>query len=147
MRHAEASLTQSLDGSDRGRILTKRGLAQGIAMGKALRSQEVKPELILCSPYHRTSETASLISEHSGIKVVCTAHWLASGMFYTTALEELAVYREFTSIAIVGHQPDLGYLLEYLSSEHTTFAVEQGSMFKTHGSLSRGKCVVQRILP
>jgi phosphohistidine phosphatase len=40
--------------------------------------------------------------------------WLACGMHPEEALHELAGFREFKRVAIVGHEPDFSSLIEWL---------------------------------
>lgn len=119
IRHAQATF-QSIDGTDRGRTLADEGLLQAVKLGKFMKDNGIKPDLILCSPYRRTLETAHLIAEYGKIEPVQSENWLEAGMTPESALAELQAFKSFESIIIVGHQPDLGYLLEMLSDDHAT---------------------------
>ena len=135
-------MSHSVDNSDKGRTLTDAGLLQAVRIGEYIQARGEKPDLILCSPYRRTLETAHLIAEYAEVEVVEAVPWLASGMNADTALEELQAYKSFESIAIVGHQPDLGYVLESFSAEGEVFEVEQGAVFEAKGELlEKGFCI------
>jgi len=66
VRHAQAD-AELPDRSDWDRPLTRRGLADAAEMSKRLRSQRLKPELILCSPALRTRQTAEAFSKSFGL--------------------------------------------------------------------------------
>ena len=144
IRHAQAS-SNSLDGADKGRILTDEGLLQAVKLGKYFLSSEDRPELILCSPYRRTLETAHLIAEYGNLDNPQEESWLAAGMHPETALAELQVYKEFRSIILIGHQPDLSYLIERLDVVRKLVDVEVASLHQFTGEPKEAGGIFKKI--
>lgn len=134
IRHAQATY-QSIDDTDKGRILADEGLVQAVKVGKYLKLMGMHPDLILTSPYRRTIETAHLISEYGDIATVQTEEWLASGMSPDTAITELSAYKSFNSVVVIGHQPDLGYLIEKLDATQSEVEVPVASVHHFVGDL------------
>lgn len=62
VRHAQAD-AQMPDQSDWERPLTRKGLSDAAEMAKRLKSQRLKPDLILCSPSLRTRQTAQAFAK------------------------------------------------------------------------------------
>ncbi|MBF0176811.1 MAG: histidine phosphatase family protein [Magnetococcales bacterium] len=115
MRHAKSDWgTQA--GTDFDRPLSKRGWRDAPRMGRWLRSQQVTPDHIVCSPARRARQT---------VTEVCTAlemdpggiHWHSD--IYEAGVEELLRVLAKTPPAVacvllVGHNPGLEMLLTYL---------------------------------
>ena len=78
-------------------------------MGAFCKRRGIKPNLVLTSPFKRAVQTAQLVAAPLGL-MPQTAGFLASGMDPENALMELGTYKQFASVMIVGHQPDLGLL-------------------------------------
>ena len=62
VRHAQAD-AQMPDQSDWERPLTRRGLGDAAEMSKRLKSQRLKPDIILCSPALRTRQTTEIFAK------------------------------------------------------------------------------------
>jgi ribonuclease H / adenosylcobalamin/alpha-ribazole phosphatase len=80
VRHGETRLTperrfSGSDGSNPG--LTEKGFKQARKMAKEIASR--KPDVLIASPMKRTQETASEISNLTGLKIVSDKKWLESG--------------------------------------------------------------------
>ena len=110
LRHAEAVDRAATDAA---RELTPRGLDQARAVGAFCQRHDLAPDLVLTSPYRRAIQTAELFAAAFG-QTPQPAPFLASGMRVATALDELLAYQRFSSLMIVGHQPDLGDLIAAL---------------------------------
>ena len=106
LRHAEA-VDQAP--SDAARELTAQGLEQARTVGAFCQRHALKPDLVLTSPFRRAVQTAEPVADALG-QSPQTVAFLASGMTPATALSELRAYQRFTSVMLVGHQPDLGVL-------------------------------------
>ncbi len=106
LRHAEASDRAP---SDAARELTALGSEQAQNVGAFCKRRGIKPSLVLTSPFKRAVQTASLAAAPLGLTPQTTP-FLASGMTTEDALFELTAYKQFASVMIVGHQPDLGQL-------------------------------------
>ncbi|MGC3990812.1 MAG: histidine phosphatase family protein [Chthoniobacteraceae bacterium] len=107
LRHAEAEPHRATDFS---RALTEKGEAQACKVGKFCLRNELIPELILSSPLVRAEQTARLAANEMNDAEVLIAPWLASGMQPETALVELAAFTKFSSVMLVGHEPDFSML-------------------------------------
>lgn len=111
IRHAQA---ESYRFDDEARVLTEKGELQARSVGQFLHSQKLVPDITLASPLIRSKQTAELLCEQCGVDSPIIEPWLACGMRPNRAAAELKVYAEFERVAIVGHEPDLSYLAEWL---------------------------------
>jgi len=107
LRHAEAEPYRATDFS---RALTEKGEMQARKVGKFCAGNELLPELILSSPLLRAEQTAKLAAQEMNGPEVTIERWLASGMQPEIALSELAVLNRFSSVMLVGHEPDFSLL-------------------------------------
>jgi phosphohistidine phosphatase SixA len=58
-----------------------------------------------------------------------TQGWLASGMNPETALAELAAFRDFKRVAMVGHEPDFSTLIQWvLGAQGGSIEVKKGAI-------------------
>jgi phosphohistidine phosphatase len=112
LRHGKAE-DRNLE-SDRIRALVEAGYRQARQAGELLKSSGGLPDIVLTSPVLRAHQTAEVFCEAAGIPGPVTQAWLACGMDPETALSELKAYREFSRVAIVGHEPDFSELLQWL---------------------------------
>lgn len=106
LRHAEAEPTAFTDADRR---LTDVGREQAERVGRFCQSHDLRPELVVSSPFHRAVETAQPVSAALGVECVVDG-FLASGMHPEDGLRELQAYRRSRGVMLVGHQPDLGLL-------------------------------------
>ena len=108
LRHADAEEVRT---SDSARLLTAKGIGQARTVGQFCVRKQLRPALLLTSPYRRALQTAEIVAEvlqmEGGAQ---TEGFLASGMDPETALTELQAFGWAQSVMIVGHQPDLGTL-------------------------------------
>lgn len=116
LRHGEAESPPT--GRDLDRALTERGQRQANVIGRSL-CKHGRPELIVSSPAARARETS---------EIICTAmqHALSSVQWehriYDASLDTLLeLLAGFVCVAdpvlIVGHNPGLSYLLDYLCDD------------------------------
>lgn len=110
IRHATARALELPDG-DFVRHLGEKGHEQARRAGRFLRKHDLIPEVLLTSPVIRAKETADLLAEE-GCPKPTIEPWLECGMRPERALEELKAYRDFSRVAIVGHEPDFSALVE-----------------------------------
>ena len=113
IRHAKAE-DQSASGTDFDRALVEKGFAQSRRLGGFLKRIERRPDVVLTSPLVRARETAETLCEAAGMPGPVTQGWLACGMDPETAIRELVAFSDFERVAIVGHEPDLSSLIEWL---------------------------------
>jgi phosphohistidine phosphatase len=111
IRHAEAQqLGQKNNFTDEKRALTSDGkdrMRDGI---KGLRKLGVEPGLVLTSPLTRAVETAEIVAAGLGLpkKEIVQTDNLKPGAQSDALLAEIKKHAEEESMALVGHEPDLG---------------------------------------
>ena len=110
LRHADAVTSAP---SDDLRTLSDKGRAQAKRIGRFCLEHELKPDLILTSPFRRAEETARLVASELECEPT-VAGFLAPGMSPTTAFEALQAYMRLDSVMLVGHEPDLSMLASRL---------------------------------
>lgn len=113
LRHGKAQ-DHGHPGGDGARALVERGREQAIGAAEVLQRSGRLPELVLTSPVLRAVETAEAFCKAAGIDQPIEQRWLACGMTPETAVEELRGYSKFRRVMLVGHEPDLSSLVEYL---------------------------------
>jgi phosphohistidine phosphatase len=127
LRHGKAE--DSNPGGDFARALVEKGRRQAREAGTLLKSSGLLPEIVLTSPLVRARQTAEEFCEAAGIPGPVVQPWLASGMAPQTTLAELVGFREFSRVAIVGHEPDLSTLLQWVLGTHgSAIEVKKGTI-------------------
>ncbi len=106
-------------GADRDRALTERGLSKLRAQVAGLARLAMRPDVLFTSPYARAQQTAALLAPAWDLAAE-TDEALAPGASLAD-VRELAARCKERSFAIVGHQPDLGVLLEELTGARVRF--------------------------
>jgi phosphohistidine phosphatase len=109
VRHAIAEEPSST-GRDADRALTREGEAKMRRIAQGLRALEVRLDLILTSPYRRAAETAEVLAAALGGVERRALEELAAAGDTGALLAALRPYRQVEALALVGHQPDLGYV-------------------------------------
>jgi phosphohistidine phosphatase len=119
IRHASAeepgnsSMLRDFD-----RDLTSRGIMESARMGNFLHSKNFKFDGFLSSPAVRAKETAKIISEQ--LKMDSEAVRIEESLYgggagaYLTLINALT--EDLTTVAILGHNPDISFFADYLSS-------------------------------
>lgn len=121
LRHAEA---EAKIVSDHERRLTAHGYEQAKRVGRFCSERKIFPEIILTSPVVRAKQTAAeffgVVKKGELIEVP----WMACGMDSEVALKELHAYKNFQSVMIVGHEPDLSCLIATLLGLKNNFSFD-----------------------
>lgn len=112
LRHGKAE-NSNPDG-DFSRCLVEKGREQARRAARNLKNAGLLPEIVLTSPLLRARQTADEFCLTAEIPGAVIQGWLASGMSPQTAMTELAAFRDFKRIAIVGHEPDFSLLVEWI---------------------------------
>jgi phosphohistidine phosphatase len=117
-RHAKSSW-KNPDLTDFERPLNKRGKLNAPFMGKLLRKEGVKPELIISSPAKRAFVTAKLVANELGYP---EKKIKKDDRIYDNYLNSLLkvikeVEDKVLKLMIFGHNPAFTELVEYLSGE------------------------------
>jgi phosphohistidine phosphatase len=112
LRHAHAGDSTTWDGPDERRPLTKRGRHQAQRLGRFLVASGTRPDVIVSSPKVRALQTAELIAEAFGMDVHLDLR-LGDG-FQLTQLERIVLDTDVAAPMLVGHDPDLSFVLSEL---------------------------------
>jgi phosphohistidine phosphatase len=120
VRHAKAE-PQSAGLSDFDRQLNNTGIQEATKMGKLLSDLQIKPDLIVSSPASRTTTTAEILCDWLGYDA-STIHFERL-IFDAASIEKLlgiinGFSEEKQNIILVGHNPIISYLAEYLTGEN-----------------------------
>jgi phosphohistidine phosphatase len=127
LRHGKAQNTH-IDG-DFYRALVERGRQQSRQAAKLLKTAGILPEIVLSSPLTRARQTAEEFCRAAEMPGAVIQGWLACGMSPELALAELAAFRDFSRIAIVGHEPDFSQLIEWiLGTKGGVIDVKKGTL-------------------
>lgn len=116
IRHAKSSWKDLLL-ADFDRPLNKRGKRDAPVMARYLKTQNIAIEKIFSSSAKRARKTAEIFSEELQSKVVFC------DQLYATSREELLAFineqlKQYDSIAIVSHNPELTELSNYISDQY-----------------------------
>ncbi|MGM0622827.1 MAG: SixA phosphatase family protein [Campylobacterota bacterium] len=113
LRHAKSSWSKPVADFDRG--LNKRGKKDLAFMATLIRSKQIHPDLILSSPAKRAKKTAKEIGKALAISRV----YYDENIYEADIEELLEIIHELDNnihtVFIVGHNPGLNMLAEYLS--------------------------------
>src|SRR5690606_4916298 len=91
-----------------------KGFEQAAKVGRLLKRVNRRPEVVLTSPLVRSRQTAEALCEAAEMPGPVVQGWLACGMDPEEAIRELVAFSDFERVAIVGHEPDLSSLVEWL---------------------------------
>jgi phosphohistidine phosphatase len=119
LRHAIAVDAAKFEGDDSQRPLTSKGRRKMRSIVQGLRNLEIQLDLILTSPYLRTTQTAQILAKKFELKeeqVVCTDHLAPTGYADQLIDEINEKYGDAQHLAIVGHEPYLINLASVLIS-------------------------------
>lgn len=121
LRHAKSSWGVP-DAKDYERGLNERGLRTAPRVGKWLKNQNIKPDLIICSPAVRTRLTCELVTQAASWN---TAIEFDERVYLATTDTLLDVVRgvsdQHNNLLLIGHNPGMEDLLEYLTHEARRF--------------------------
>ncbi|QJW89295.1 phosphohistidine phosphatase [Spirosoma taeanense] len=125
VRHAKAE-DRAIFMADHDRELTSEGIIAAARMGRYLRDQDVRPDVIISSTAFRAKDTAKVLAEqlsYDPAQIRLSPDLFDGGpKAYMAAVNALA--DDTSSAMIVGHNPDVSYFAEFLTHENV------GSMSK-----------------
>jgi phosphohistidine phosphatase len=114
-RHGPAGQRDAARWPDDGlRPLTPKGIRRTRLAAAGLRRLEPGIELIVTSPLTRAVETAELLKEQFAGVEIETLDLLAPGASLRRLVESVAAHNAHPTVALVGHEPDLGKLVGML---------------------------------
>lgn len=124
---------------DAERALTPQGKAKMVRAAQGLRKIKVRPDAILTSPLRRARETAEILADGLGGIKIEVLEELAPGTELFSVVAALRRYHGLKALALVGHQPDLGYLASFLlagTPSACNLSFRKGSVACLEGELS-----------
>lgn len=115
IRHAKA--THKPDYADFDRPLKGEGRQDSVTMAGRLKAAGIIPQLFVASSSVRTLETAGIIAEELGVKPIILDKAIYEGSVQTLLGIINQQSDDLELIALVGHNPDISYLVYHLTSE------------------------------
>lgn len=115
IRHGKAEQDSS-SGRDRDRELAPKGERQARWLGEQLAGASDAPTVIIASPFARADRTARLVNESLGVELIYDDRLIVDEPV-SGASELIGEYGTGDSIALVGHNPQLGRLAGMLAKE------------------------------
>jgi len=129
LRHGEAE-DQQVGRSDEERKLTLKGKRDTRAVAKAaLRARET-PQIIFTSPLRRAQETAAIAAGVLGCLRVKETVALRPDALPEEIWKELCAQPGVEVVMVVGHEPHLGLLVQYLLEATFRVKVRKAAMIK-----------------
>lgn len=119
IRHAKSSWHDpAMD--DKQRPLDERGELDAKVLGDFLKAKKLTPDIILCSPAIRTAVTAEIVARELGLKA---DQVIANEEIYEAGVETLLAViqqlpKKYSTVFLVGHNPGLTWLANYLADDH-----------------------------
>lgn len=120
-RHAEAEDT-SATGKDADRMLTARGLKDAAKMAKWLAKHLPADTVVLCSPARRCQQTVAALTALNQTEIN-TENFLSVDSNVERIAKAVNDYDNTKALVLVGHQPNLGLLIEQLLGMHHSAGV------------------------
>jgi phosphohistidine phosphatase len=115
LRHAKSSQADAGQ-ADSDRQLNKRGKRAAVAVGRYMASNDLMPQLVLCSPATRAKETwglaAGQLTTAPAIRIVPEIYDFGDGKALMEYLRRKAGVEQ--SVLLVGHNPSIGSLAQIL---------------------------------
>lgn len=127
-RHAEAE-DNSVSGLDTDRELTRQGRKDAAKMASWLKRHLPANTIVLVSPARRCQETAAALAEISKVEIR-TVDFLSINHSAAMIVKEIALMADAKTLLIVGHQPNLGYLIAgWLKMQNSSCVVKKGAVW------------------
>ena len=127
VRHAKSSwIDPALNDMDR--QLDEIGKINALLTGGILKEKNFKPDVIITSSATRAKDTAYLIAETLGYP---SAKVIEDPLIYEAQVEDLLsviqnIERNYHTVLLVGHNPGLTLLANYLADQHINSLVTCG---------------------
>ncbi len=116
---------------DSQRPLTDEGRKKMKKIVKGLRQLEVKPDLILTSPYVRARDTAEILAKGLKLKdkIAFSDNLIPPGNF-DALINEIVEKHNVDNLALVGHEPMLSSFVGFLmtGSPNSTITLKKGGV-------------------
>jgi phosphohistidine phosphatase len=148
LRHAHAGDAARWEGEDATRPLSEKGRRQAERLGRLLAGTNEAPDLLITSPKARAVETAEIVAEAVGAKVVVDER-LAGPLDAGVAAAILRAAGPAERPCLVGHDPDFSELLgELIGASDIT--MRKGTLARVDApgrSLVPGEGILRYLLP
>lgn len=129
IRHGVAAERGDEYPDDSKRPLTHEGIARLRREARALNALGVELNHIIASPLVRTKQTAEVLAQHMTSKPsVSTSDALAPAGTPAAVLHELARHMRKASVALVGHEPNIGELAARLIGSRVPLEFKKGAV-------------------
>lgn len=129
VRHAIAADRGDEYPDDTERPLTRKGRSRMRLVVAGLRALDPAIEVVLTSPLARALQTAELlIAGLKGAPTLAVCPVLAPGHTPALVAEALGAHGEAASVALVGHEPDLGVLAAWLIGAREPLTFRKGGV-------------------
>ncbi|MDP9080552.1 MAG: histidine phosphatase family protein [Bacteroidota bacterium] len=115
VRHAKAE--KDTAGRDFDRPLKYIGMQDAGFMADRIKDKGLIPELIITSPAQRTLTTAEIFADHLGLPEPAKNKAIYEASEKTLLRVINAFPNEVGFVALVGHNPGIAYILQYLTGE------------------------------
>jgi phosphohistidine phosphatase len=134
IRHGQAE-SQHINGSDSERALTEAGVQGFTTLTQELKTNYAAPNIIIHSPYKRTTQTAQILSKawstdmNESLIPLSAVACLASGGGVDDIINTLLeVCSQHDEVALVGHEPTMSTLAHTLLKEPRFIGFRPGSV-------------------
>ncbi len=130
LRHAIAIPRGTVKLKNDDRPLTKEGKKKMTKAAKGISELVGNVDLILTSPLIRARDTAKIAADVLGVEnKIEMCQYLAPGSPTKNLMLSLEKYKNFKSILLVGHEPELGYFTSALiGSPNSVVRFKKGSL-------------------
>jgi len=139
LRHCKSDWDNNIR-QDELRPLSQRGIHNGELIGHWMVKQSILPEIVLCSTALRARQTLELVN--NGLQLSADRIQFYKELYLAslpTLLQLLSeVDESFSSVMVVGHNPGLDYLVDYVSRD--TLPRTNNGKLMTTGSLAQFDC-------
>ena len=149
IRHARA-LEKQYDQKDIDRELDPIGLQNSSRMGRYFYKEDILPDAILASSASRALYSASLIAEQINFDTnrIETVEEIYDAPVRVLLQKVNEIPDENNSVFLVGHNPGVSYLAEYITDEHigpltTCGVVKVNSDVDSWAEIGSGNCKVE----
>ena len=143
IRHATAEDRAGFDGDDATRRLTDEGHREATLAARAMQQMAIAPHLVLTSPYLRALETARPLAAVLDTPLLEEPR-LQPGFEPTMFPAIWERHAAAESVIMVGHEPDLSTLVEYLTGAHVT--MPKGGIARIEAGTLRSRCELHWLL-
>jgi phosphohistidine phosphatase len=129
IRHGVAAERGEEYPDDSKRPLTSEGIARLRKEAKALDALDVAFDQILSSPLVRAKQTADIFAETmKGKPSIVTVDALTPAGTPAAVIQELGRHMRKASLALVGHEPNMGELAAHLIGAKTSLPFKKGAI-------------------